>query len=423
MDLTKNLRQRCHVNTNEDGDSFVGVKADTEDAVIYFPIGYQLPDNDDDLRVDINNLFGVLAAFMKEDRVIEASKFEAPQTVDFPIHAYLTVIRDFLHNARYYTETDPIYKTDTKGRTSWTRTIREQRPLVQKNGSLIFTSMTVRSSTPNANKEITQIHKFCVYEAFEKMGWLYVPFMPEQPGNHPTTKASIAILTKKLCTTNNDNEQKLFGAMRSMLEYMDRHSTDTQYFFGTDHFEIVWEKMIDKAFGIEDKERYFPRTRWLLTYGTDREKTPLYPDSVMIYGDHYYVLDAKCYRYGWTGNPDHLPNGTDINKQITYGEYIERAHSIPNERLFNCFIMPFNQADNLFGITSMVGNIGEAVGDWRYDFNNPRMKNYERIQGIVMDTRYLMYNYIGTPEQQKKELAECIEQVLSKGLVSPPRIR
>ena len=56
-------------------------------------------------------------------------------------------------------------------------------------------------------------------------------------------------------------------------------------------------------------------------------------------------------------------------------------------------------------------------------YNNPKMKNYERIQGIVMDTRYLMYNYIGTPEQQKKELAECIEKVLSKGLVSAPRIR
>lgn len=226
MDLTKNLRQRCHVNTNEDGDSFVGVKADTDDAVIYFPLGYQLPDNDDDLRVDINNLFGVLAAFMKEDRVIEASQFEAPQTVDFPIHAYLVVIRDFLRNARYYTETDPVYKTDTKGRASWSRTIREQRPLVQKNGSLIFTSMTVRTSTPNENKDITQIHKYCVYEAFEKMGWLYVPFMPEQPGNHPSIKASIAILTKKLSTTNNDNEQKLFGAMRSMLEYMDQHSSD-----------------------------------------------------------------------------------------------------------------------------------------------------------------------------------------------------
>ena len=148
--------------------------------------------------MDINNLFGVLAAFMKEDRVIEAPKFEAPRTVDFPIHAYLTVIRSFLRAGRYYIETDPQYKTDTKGRTSWPKTVKEQRALVQKNGSLIFTNMTVRSSTPNANKEITQIHKFCVYEAFEKMGWLYVPFMPEKPGVHPGIKESIYILTKKL---------------------------------------------------------------------------------------------------------------------------------------------------------------------------------------------------------------------------------
>lgn len=421
MDLSKNLRQRCHVNTNEDGDSFVGVKADTDDAVIYFPIGYQLPDNDDDLRVDINNLFGVLAAFMKEDRVIESPKFEAPRTVDFPIHAYLIVIRSFLRTGRYYVETDPQFITDTKGRTSWSRTFREQRALVQKNGSLVFTNMTVRSSTPNANKEITQIHRFCVYEAFEKLGWLYVPFMPEKPGAHPSERESLYILTKKITSTHNDVEQELFGAMKAMLEYMDQKSSDTQYFFGTDHFESVWEKMIDKAFGIEDKIKYFPRTRWLLDYGADKEKRPLYPDSIMIYADKYYVLDAKCYRYGWTGNPDHLPNGTDINKQITYGEYIERTKSVPNERLFNCFIMPYNKAKNKFRLTGNVGNIGEAVGDWRYDFKYPKMKNYERIQGIVMDTRYLMYNYIGTPAQQKKELADNIEKVLMRGLVSPPR--
>lgn len=422
MDLTKNLRERCHVNTIDDGDSFVGVKADTDDAVIYFPIGYQLPKDDDQLRADINNLFGVLAAFMKEDKVIEAPNFEDPQPVDFPIHAYLTVVRDFLHNARYYVETDPRYKTDTKGRTSWSRTIREQRALVQKNGSLIYTNMTVRSSSPNAVKEITQIHRYCVYEAFEKIGWLYVPFMPEKPGAHPGVKESIYILTKKLASTNNDIEQELFGAMKSMLEYIDRKSSDTKYYFGTDNFESVWEKMIDKAFGVDDKEQYFPRTRWLLDYCSIKEKKPLQPDSIMIYGDKYYVLDAKYYRYGRTGNPDHLPNGTDINKQITYGEYIEKSRNVPNERLFNCFIMPYNKEDNQFSISGNVGNIGEAIGDWRYDPSNPQMKNYERIQGIVMDTRFIMYNYIGTPEQQKKELAECIEKVMSRGIVPPPRI-
>lgn len=412
MDLQKNIRDRCHVNSNDDGDSFVGVKADTDDAIIYFPIGYQLPANDDDLRVDINNLLGVLAAFMKEDRVIEVSKFEAPRTVDFPMHAYLKVIRSFLRMGRYYIETDPQFRTDTKGKTSWPRTVREQIALVQKNGSLVFTNMTVRSVTPNANKQITQIHRFCVYEAFEKMGWLYVPFMPDKPGPHPGIKESIYILDKKLVATNDDVEQELFNAMRDMLVYIDERSSDKQYFFGTDFFENVWERMIDKAFGVEDKEQYFPRTHWLLDYGRDKEKRPLQPDTIMIYGDKYYVLDAKLYRYGWDPKPDHLPNSADINKQITYGEYIEQTKSLPNEKLYNAFIMPYNKENNLFMLNGNVGNIGEAVSDWKSN-----VKNYERIQGIVVDTRYLMYNYIGTSEQQKKEMAECIEKVLTRGPV------
>ncbi|MEG0835992.1 MAG: hypothetical protein RR413_11165, partial [Christensenellaceae bacterium] len=55
------------------------------------------------------------------------------------------------------------------------------------------------------------------------------------------------------------------------------------------------------------------------------------------------------------------------------------------------------------------GNIGEAVGDWR---NNG--KHYERIQGIVIDTRYLMYHYSGKPMKEKAALANCIETVLGR---------
>ena len=71
--------------------------------------------------------------------------------------------------------------------------------------------------------------------------------------------------------------------------------------------------------------------------------------------------------------------------------------------------MPYNMAKNHFKLTSVVGNIGEAVGDWRYN-----KKYYERIQGIVMDTRYLMYHYSGKPIKEKVALAECIEAVLGR---------
>lgn len=166
---------------------------------------------------------------MKEDKLIEESKFAAPRTVDFPMHAYLKVIRDFLRTGRYYIETDPRFKTDTKGNASWPRTVREQRALVQKNGSLIFTDMTVRSVTPNADKKITQIHRYCVYEAFDKMGWLYVPYMPEKPGPHPDNREAIYILEKKLASTHNDVEQELFSAMVSIAFFFPRNASSTEY--------------------------------------------------------------------------------------------------------------------------------------------------------------------------------------------------
>lgn len=124
------------------------------------------------------------------------------------------------------------------------------------------------------------------------------------------------------------------------------------FYFGTDNFDHVWERLIDRAFGEQDKDKYFPRSRWLLDYGTYKEKHPLMPDTIMIYNGKYYVLDAKCYRYGVTNIPDHLPNGSSINKQITYGEYLEQHLKIPAGSIFIAFIMPFNMAKNYFHINA-----------------------------------------------------------------------
>lgn len=428
MNLSKSIRERCHVNKNDENDRFVGVKADTNDAIIYFPLGYQLPQNDDELRMDIENLFYILEAFMKEDKLIEESKFSRSRNVNFPMHAYIKIVRDFLRTGRYYIEKDPYFKTDTKGNISWSRTIRKQRALIQKNGSLIFTNMTVRFIRPSINKKITQIHRYCVYEAFDKIGWLYVPYMPEKLETYINIKEAIYIIDKKLEFTHNDMEQELFSAMSLMLKYMDKTSSERKYSFGTDFFERIWEKMIDKAFGIKDKNRYFPRTKWFLDYSFDKSRTPLQPDTIMIYNDKVYVIDAKLYRYGYSGNPAHLPNGPDINKQITYGEYIERTKGISSDKLYNAFIMPFNRQDNPFFdmgpdgvpipcITENIGNIGEAVGDWK-----PNPKNYERVQGIVIDTRFLMQNYISMSEKQKCQLAKAIEKVNDRGSILEPKI-
>ena len=409
-----NIKDHCHVNTNEDGDRFVGIKADTDDAMVYFPIGYQLPDEDKAIRNDIRHLIQVLSEFTtRDDRLLAVNKFAAPQSVDFPINAYTSVIEYYFDiGGKYYVETEQTYKVAPTGKQDWARTARKQMPLVQcKNGvsSFIYTNFEVRSTTPNDTKLITQINKYCVYEAFERLGWLYVPYKPEKPSGYPDIKTSIQIVRSKLASTYDDKKKRLFQGMKDMLEYMDEKTSDKQFYFGTDDFDHVWEKLIDRAFGERDKEKYFPRSRWLLDYGKYKEKHPLMPDTIMIYNDKYYSLDAKGYKYGRTGIPDHLPNGSSINKQITYGEYLEKYKGVKTDSLFNAFIMPYNMEENYFKLNSFVGNIGEAIGDWRYN-----KKPYERIQGIVMDTRYLMYHYSGKPLKEKVALAECIEVVLGR---------
>ena len=393
------IKKHCHVNTNEDGDRFVGIKADSDNAMVYFPIGYELPETDAEIRMDIKHLIQVLSEFTtKNDRLLAINKFATPQTVDFPINAYKSVIEYYFSiGGTYYVEKEQVYETASTGKQNWARTARKQMPLVQsRNGisSFVFTQFEVKSSTPNDTKEITQINRFCVYEAFKRLGWLYVPYMPEEPGPHPDVKTSIRIVQNKLAMTNDDKKKTLFRGMKDMLEYMDEQTSDKQFYFGTDDFDHVWEKLIDRAFGEKDKDKYFPRSRWLLQHGRYKEKRPLMPDTIMIYNGKYYVLDAKCY---------------------TYGEYLEKHKGVDADSLFNAFIMPYNMADNSFDLTETVGYIGEAVGNWRKN-----TKHYERIQGIVMDTRYLMYHYMGNPMKEKVALAECIEAVLGRGPVPTP---
>jgi len=124
------LFKRCHVNTNDEGDRFVGVKADADDVVVYFPIGYELPATEQELRRDIVHLIHTLSSFAeKKDRLLAVRKFMAPQTVDFPIHAYLTVVNYFLQASGYYTEKDQRFKVSDRGKTDWPRTIKRQRPI------------------------------------------------------------------------------------------------------------------------------------------------------------------------------------------------------------------------------------------------------------------------------------------------------
>ena len=139
MNLGLNLVSRCHVNENGDGDRFVGIKAASDKVMVYFPLGYNLPESEAELRDDILQLISVLAEFMeKKDRVLHMPRFAAPQSVDFPVNAYISVIRLYLKTGSYYKENEPVKKCSDKGRIDWAASLKKKIRLFFRKMVLLF---------------------------------------------------------------------------------------------------------------------------------------------------------------------------------------------------------------------------------------------------------------------------------------------
>lgn len=407
------LKSMCHINENDDGDRFVGIKIHGDIQKVFFPMGYRLPEEDDDIRNDILQLIDIISAFNKsKESTLAMQKFESPQSVNFPVNAYMNIIRNFLDKDCYYTVKEPIRKKADRGRIDWTTSLKKNVSFYQEDGTPFFADYTVIQSTTNENNLITKIHKFCVYEAFVTLGWLFTPHLPPDPHIQKNMQLFIQVLNIKIASTYNIEDKKLFNDMKCMLDYLDSEHEDKQYCFGTDRFEYVWEKLIDEIFGVAQKEDFFPRTNWNLKFTADRTNHALQPDSIMMYNNKIYVLDSKYYKYGVTGKTKHLPESTSINKQITYAEYIHGNDELKDKYgdipIYNAFIMPFNKESNPFNSKdSYILNIGEAMSEWKH--NN---YDYERVQGVVVDIKFIMTNYTGSSKSKIKQMAKALEDGL-----------
>lgn len=140
---SKNSLSSCCVYFGEDksdaeslSEKFVGLKCTDGKLKIYFPVGYRKPDEknnspaeiEKEVRRNILNLIQILRRFGEKEDNLSASPLPVKnQKVDFPIHAYLFIIRDFLSNG-YYVQKETLYSKSPGGKVSWNRTIKSVKP-------------------------------------------------------------------------------------------------------------------------------------------------------------------------------------------------------------------------------------------------------------------------------------------------------
>ncbi|MBY6915760.1 LlaJI family restriction endonuclease [Clostridium botulinum] len=407
--LNVDIRDKCFVNTNYDNDTFVGIKCINGNISINFPLGFNISGDNTELRKDIILLISTLAANTKRKQSEILGQIRKYEETDFPIQAYMFIISDYYVRG-YYKEREVQHAVSKNGKINWNRTIKTQKPYVQGN-EVYYLDFVTKKNTINENELITLVHEYCVYNSFEKIGWLFTKNMPAKPKIKFNRKLFISVIKDKISCTFNDRNRVLFNNMLAIINYKGDAHASKNYKYGTYRFEYVWEKMIDKVFGIENKSDYFPKTIWTIK-NKKHNNASLEPDTIMLLNNNVYVIDAKYYKYGETGKPSDLPESTSINKQITYGEYISEEEKFrkihgENMRVYNSFIMPFNAQKRRYSTENEFLYIGEAISSWKK--NN---KSYDRIQGILVDIKYLMKINVRQEESAIYKLAEIIDKAI-----------
>lgn len=391
-------------NTKE--DSFVGFRRinnkKKELIEVTFPIGYDFSKNISALKEEIIGLIRILNTYKNGEYNFLHGNF----VEELPLQSHKFILEDYLEREELYHDEELVPSKNFTGRIDWNYTIKKTVPIYD-NGNFIYLDLFSRSKRKNSSI-ITEIHRFCLTYSISKFGWLYNIKPTELQENklqlpRHVINEYLGILNEYINHTFLDYEKKLFASMRDILTnsfYSHKNSER----FGTHSFEYVWEMIVDRVFGISNKTSFFPRTFWKLE-GETRKNSALLPDTIMEYNNKYFIIDSKYYKYGITKKTIDLPNSSSISKQIYYGQYISKKILHSNfPSLYNAFVMPYNASLGPSSDT-LLSYIGEAIGN--NDSN--RNKTYEFIQGILIDTKYLVNTFLSNDyNNAKKELSNFI---------------
>lgn len=401
------LKNSCRVTTNTADDCFVGMRIKNGTLEICFPVGFSLSTSEVGLREDVNLLFTTLS----RGRTVRDGNQPIIQSSDtrgaMPFSDYLIVL-DYYFSNGYYSENERVFSSKKNGTIDWKRTIKNGVPYPQGNSCFVYLDSVKRASIISSDNLITLIHKYYVRKGLLAIGWLFTDYVPPEENYRFNEISYLEILNQKINQTFNDADRRLFLAMRNLLLSSPQHNTADMY-WGTYRFDRVWELMIDDVFGVRDsdKRNFFPSSKWNLRVGDVRQfdNTYLIPDTIMYLGNEIFVLDAKYYHYSQTWMPSDLPSSSDINKQVSYGEYAFEHHpqGYVYDTVYNAFLLPFDK--ELCDNKSAYMNIGEAVCTWQRGIGN---QPYSHVLGLLIDTKSLMM-MPPQSEHEKRRLRNLIK--------------
>ena len=397
----KKITELCQ-NVGMDNDTFIGLKLFKGQIKIIFPLGYSIPEDEKECRKSVIDLFKTISLAHENNLDYDESSGLLAKENCMPVDSYMWILSDYINNG-LYVDNEKRYIQSQKGKINWKRTFKTKYYISHNN--LIYLNPVVEQSFIKSNI-ITDIHSYCIDKSIDILGPLYDGLNKLnmiKPDNN-RIKYFINVIDKELLKTFDDRKKLLlYHLRRILLEEVDNGKIPIRN-FGVKNYDHVWEFMVNKVFGDDGINKYYPTTEYHINGKNKYIPSKLRPDTFFVYNDNFYILDSKYYKFGITCLNKHLPASESIEKQITYKEYIKMNFNYDEkyENIYSAFIIPFNKKDNLFATKLSIFNCGYAVCNWEFEDQK------HKISIILIDTKDLIDNYFRKNSNLKKLLVDTI---------------
>lgn len=399
-----------HAVTGKQDDSFVGLKIRGEQIHLYYPETYRPEVGAPAFRQNVIDLLRTVSIAKSAAKGAERVGQAADAAGDPAFASCLWVIRDHLANG-FYEKREKVYWADRRGRVDWKRTM-QATPMVL--GDHFIYPHLITEGRASCEHILAALHRYCVKKSIDLIGWLFglssarIAAEPMTPG---LKRRYMAALQQERAATFDDEKRLRLYHLQNILQGLDTGKDDGELVWGVDSYHYVFERMVDSLFGnVKDLRRFAPRAVWRLLKNGYRETpgTALRPDTVLLRGQDAFVLDAKFYRFGYTGEESDLPGTTSVQKQITYGDFIKKNAPVPVENIYNAFILPYDRTRGPFASAAALQYIGFAGATWRGD-----REKHERVHAFLIDLTYLIKNW--NRRCHTKEVDDLIRELAAHG--------
>ena len=276
----------------------------------------------------------------------------------FQFYSMVWLIRDYIDNG-YYTETERVVRRGDQGRIDWKHTLRHSGIYFDGN-NLLYRDFYVQKNRLDEANLLAQIYKCCLAYSAECIGFLYNVSQTERSVFRMDSSADVGFMfyhvQKELGRTFNSYKQMLLRHLLTILKGRQGKIRAVSLCMHDKEFEYVFEFLVNSVFGTEVVQDFYNEYCYVIGDNHNRfSASKLRPDTIMknpmaseSVDPDFYVIDAKYYNYGYTGNPRDLPQASAIAKQIGYNYYLRDNYNETDENrkeFYSIFLLPFAKGD------------------------------------------------------------------------------